>query len=405
VSHVFISYSKEDREYAQRLRDHLLQRGFDVWIDEVIDPGDDWWRYIRQAIRDCAAFVVVMTPEAESSHWVGVELLHALEYKRPVFPLLRAGDENPFNSDVWSRIVNVQFTDVRHGRMPPARFYDRMTDRGVPHGRRGRVVTPLDIAGTLWLPPDVSDVLPPPFDWCLVPAGPVTVDYGSWNLARDKYSLRERRPFDLPAFAVARFPVTVGQFRAFVEAGDGYADARWWAVTDAAAAWAAAGGRPLEPPFGGEDLPCTRVNWYEALAFTRWLSSRTGVHVDLPTEQQWQRAAQGDDDRHYPWGATFDRARCNTSESGIWRLTPVERYPEGASLYGVTDLAGNVWEWTLSQWTRDSVNLRGTADRVVRGGSWLDYHDSARAAARSVNNPDGRGLSLGFRVVALPERP
>lgn len=402
MSYVFVSYSKENRDYARRLRDQLLGRGFDVWIDEVIDPGDDWWRFIRRAIRDCAAFVVMMTPEAEGSHWVGVELLHALEYKRPVFPLLCAGDENPFNSDVWSRIVNVQFTDVRGGRLPTQRFYERMADRGVPRGARGRVVTPAGGAGAAWAPPDVSAVLPPPFDWCSVPAGTVTVEYGSWNLARDRYSVRERRPFELEAFAVARCPVTVGQFRAFVEAEDGYADARWWADSAAGAAWAARRG-PLEPPFTGDDLPRTYVNWYEALAFTRWLSAAAGGRIALPTEQQWQRAAQGDEGCVYPWGDTFDRARCNTSESGIWRATAVERYPEGASVYGTLGQAGNVWEWTLSRWNTEVVSLPAAADRVVRGGSWLDFQASARAAARSANNPDGRGLSLGFRVAALPE--
>lgn len=397
MSHVFISYSKENRDYARRLRDHILHRGFDVWIDEVIEPGDDWWRYIRQAIRDCAAFVVVMTPEAEGSHWVGIELLHALQYKRPIFPLLRAGDENPFNSDVWSRIVNVQFTDVRGGQMPPPRFYERLAERGAPRGRRGRVVTPTDSAGAIWEPPDMSAVLPPPFDWCIVPAGEVTVDYGSWNLARSRYSVRERRPFELPTFAVARYPVTTGQFRAFIEAEDGYADPRWWA-----GGAAAAGRGPLEPAFAGDDLPRTSVNWYEALAFSRWLSSVTEARIALPTEQQWQRAAQGDDGRAYPWGGTFDRSRCNTSESGIWRLTPVDRYADGASPCGALDMAGNVWEWTLSRWNTEAINLAAAADRVVRGGSWLDFQASARTAARSVNDPDGRGLSLGFRVVALP---
>jgi formylglycine-generating enzyme required for sulfatase activity len=66
------------------------------------------------------------------------------------------------------------------------------------------------------------------------------------------------------------------------------------------------------------------------------------------------------------------------------------------------DLAGNVWEWTLSQWARDIISVHGTTERVVRGGSWLDFQISARTTARSANNPDGRGPSMGFRIVALP---
>lgn len=287
-------------------------------------------------------------------------------------------------------------------RMPQTRFYERLTARGVPRGKQGRIVTPIDGAGAIWTPPDVSAVLPLPFDWCIVPAGAVTIEYGSWNRSRDRYSVRERRPFDLPAFAISRYPITTGQFHAFVEADDGYTDPRWWAASSAAAAWVIARSGPLAPSAAGDDLPRTNITWYEALAFTCWLSDRTAARIELPTEQQWQRAAQGDDGRLYPWGVAFDRSRCNTSESGIWRLTPVTRYLEGASPYGVMDLAGNVWEWTLSQWARDIISVHGTAERVVRGGSWLDFQISARTTARSANNPDGRGPSMGFRIVALP---
>src|SRR5215475_7456650 len=124
MSHIFISYSKKNRDYARPLADHLIKLGFDVWIDDEIQPSEDWWRNIRQAIKDCAAFVLVMTPEAENSHWVGLELLHALEYKKPLFPLLRSGDPNLLNSDSWSRIATFQYTDVRTGNLPPEKFFD-----------------------------------------------------------------------------------------------------------------------------------------------------------------------------------------------------------------------------------------------------------------------------------------
>lgn len=89
MSHIFISYSKQNKDYAHLLKAKLLAEGFSVWMDDAIEPSDDWWRNIRQAIRECAAFTLIMTPEAEDSHWVVQELSYALELKKPFFPLLR----------------------------------------------------------------------------------------------------------------------------------------------------------------------------------------------------------------------------------------------------------------------------------------------------------------------------
>ncbi|MDH7485486.1 MAG: toll/interleukin-1 receptor domain-containing protein [Anaerolineae bacterium] len=70
ANHVFISYSRKDQDYVRQLEDELRRRGFEPWVDARIDFGDQWWRTIVRQIRSCAAFVVVMTPEAEGSEWV-----------------------------------------------------------------------------------------------------------------------------------------------------------------------------------------------------------------------------------------------------------------------------------------------------------------------------------------------
>ena len=61
--HVFVSYSRKDQTYIRELVEDLRQRGFEVWVDDRIDYGDEWWRTIVQTIRSCAAFIVVMTPD------------------------------------------------------------------------------------------------------------------------------------------------------------------------------------------------------------------------------------------------------------------------------------------------------------------------------------------------------
>ena len=94
--------------------------------------------------------------------------------------------------------------------------------------------------------------------------------------------------------------------------------------------------------------PVIDLRWQEAMLFCQWLSDKAGYLITLPTDAQWQRAAQGDDNRRYPWGNEWDANKCNTEESRIGHTTPVTAYPQGASPYGVMDMVGNACEWCLT---------------------------------------------------------
>ncbi len=117
--HVFISYSRRDKDYARQLSDYLSHNGFTVWIDDQIDYGDAWFREIDGAVKSCAAFVLLMSPDAEQSEWVHKEILLAKRYKKPIFPLLLAGDEFPI-------VIDIQFADVKDGRLPDTDFHRRL---------------------------------------------------------------------------------------------------------------------------------------------------------------------------------------------------------------------------------------------------------------------------------------
>jgi formylglycine-generating enzyme required for sulfatase activity len=147
------------------------------------------------------------------------------------------------------------------------------------------------------------------------------------------------------------------------------------------------------------DHPVVQVSWHDSVAYAEWAGMR------LPTEQEWEKAARGIDGRLYPWGDAFDPARCNSEEGGINTTTPVGRYsleshPElvegGDSPCGCADAAGNVWEWTASEWEL------GDERRVLRGGAFYDGARGVRCTCRYRSSPSVRGgRGGGFRLVAL----
>jgi formylglycine-generating enzyme required for sulfatase activity len=134
------------------------------------------------------------------------------------------------------------------------------------------------------------------------------------------------------------------------------------------------------------------VSRSDAEAYARWLSLRTDATWRLPTEAEWEKAARGSDGRRFPWGDGFDPARLNSHDAGPFDTTPVGRYPDGASPYGLLDASGQVYEWTS---TRPGPNRA-----VVKGGSWDDLGCGAcRPAARHARPYTLRHVLIGFRLV------
>jgi formylglycine-generating enzyme required for sulfatase activity len=228
----------------------------------------------------------------------------------------------------------------------------------------------------------------PLLEWCEIPAGSVAI---------------EGLLCAVPTFYLAKYPVTYAQYEIFVS-DKGYDIRKYW--TDAGWAWK---GDKTQPVFWKDrewhidDHPINGVTWYESYAFTRWLSARTNIPITLPSEAQWQRAAQGDDGREYPWGNSFDITRCNTSASAIGKTTPVAYYPNGASAFGVLDMSGNVWEWCLSKWTEqyqfpEHIVVEGAVTRVQRGGAFDFSPQYARTTHRDDTNPSNHRSHDGFRI-------
>ncbi len=224
----------------------------------------------------------------------------------------------------------------------------------------------------------------PDIDWVDIPAG--------------GFIYQKREKLYLDAFQLARYPITNVQYQTFIDVGD-YEDKRWWRGLKKMA-------RQV-PRWNQPNRPRETVSWYEAVAYCRWLSVQLGFEVRLPTEQEWEKAARGTDGREYPWGSGYRKGFANVDEkqnkygpSYLEQTTAVGLYPQGASPYGVMDMAGNVWEWCLNEYDNpERTKVTGKKTRSVRGGSWYLYPDYVRAANRYWYYPDVRNVSIGFRVV------
>ncbi|MGH9455460.1 MAG: formylglycine-generating enzyme family protein [Terriglobia bacterium] len=198
-----------------------------------------------------------------------------------------------------------------------------------------------------------------------------------------------------------------------------------------------------EQRFKFPNHPRETVNWYQAIAFCRWLSWRLEVlkhspsgsetkalslprlltgkahpkagepggfdllnpftwAARLPTEAEWQFAAVGPSAKTYPWGNDWNGRFANTIESGLSRTTAVGMYPAEAVPCGASDMGGNVWEWTLTEYgSGKSGDITNQEPWALRGGSWDRGQYHARAAYRNDYFPSSRGSGLGFRVVGV----
>jgi formylglycine-generating enzyme required for sulfatase activity len=216
-------------------------------------------------------------------------------------------------------------------------------------------------------------------------------------------------PVYLDGYWIGKYEVTVRQFKKFITAEK----------------------RPLPDwvsTYSPKDNhPVVGVSWDDANAYCQWLSKKTGLKFKLPTEAQWEKAARGTDGRKYPWGKTlppgntanFADIKLSIKEKkyytwadkniddGYAYTAPVGSYPQGASPYGLMDMAGNVREWCQDWYDKNYYQTspgknptgpKNDASRVLRGGSWGSRAVYLRCSNRVSDDPSYRIGYVGFRL-------
>lgn len=409
MSDIFISYANEDLERIRSLVEALEAQGWSVFWDRTIPSGKKWREFIEKGLRDARCIVVVWSKTSIKSTWVhdeadvgrGRGILH---------PVLIDDVEQPlgFNSIQAAKLVGADFRNFSpefkrflqdlEGTLGLPRPRESLSSlAGMQHeeqqliddmrreqdtGRRTvelRKTTDHDRAEVERLLGSIQDITFGAYK----PTDMVKVSKGPFLYGEQK--IRVVMEHD---YWIDHYPVTNQKYSEFVLEG-GYEKPQYWSPEG----WKWRTENNITGPaywkdakWNKPDHPVVGVSYYEAEAYARWAGKR------LPSEQEWEKAARGEDGWSYPWGEEFDKNRCNSSESEIGHTTRVTQFPNGVSPYGCYDMAGNVWEWCVDWY--DKTDDR----RVIRGGSWNRRPDSLRMSNRFWNYTDFRNFNIGFRL-------
>lgn len=287
----------------------------------------------------------------------------------------------------------------------------------------GRVLGLLDADNRKGIGVDAEGL--PDIDWVEIPQG-------SFLFGEEKMSIA------LPTYFISRYHITYKQFQQFLDADDGFVDARWWeGLAERKERYEIQNHKPVQV-FSFWNHPFDDACWYDAIAFCRWWSYRLGGTYDLnhvmewkvrlATEQEWEKAARGTDGRNYPWGDEFISGYANFDETDRYNFQEDQMkirsghigkyfygapsalgiFPQGASPYGVMDMIGTMWDYTLTEYRHGkNDDLVDYYPRVMRGGTWFVSEGYCNTWQRTMafpharNNGDPRKNDYSFRVVTL----
>lgn len=391
---VFINYAYADASPAEAIAALLERAGYEVLPSGRLLPGVDWQEALLEAITSADAVVEILSPDALISDWWQWCQAQAVLAGRALIPVLSRE-----TASIPDLLLGLPVVDCITGIMPDdeEKLLASLQTLGPFQVSSEGVVTPESPGGipaqamgslnvgrsgeapaSLTLLPNLLRILPEPFEWLEISGGEVNLSDASDSGGSGG------GVYTVARFFIARHPITQAQYDAFVNDPKGYADPYWWDFSEASRHWRAERPQTLEVRSREPQAPRTGITWYEAVAFCRWLNARVrptlglqdiALHrepdpsrlptVTLPTEQQWQRAAEADNDQ--------------------------------------MDLSGSILEWCMTNWGSDDVYLDGQGERILRVGS-LDDQFIDRISHRDFSLPGSADDRVGFRLVCVLPR-
>jgi len=390
---VFISHVEEDGKVALEIKAALQQKGISAWCYEEDNDLGNRLDNVTKAISNCRVFLLLASDRVFESFEVHREIEAAYVSHKRIVPLRL----NVTHADLEQRLPNspVLIGTTVSLLIPPEGIAVIM-----PAVIRGLERLGVTIAPT---PDDVreksaNNAIPVVdtrlLEWIFVPPGKFTIgsDLAAMKRLLDSFGMEYEDNLDklvvpisqkfVPEFWITKHPITNEQYQQFVIEHPSSDESEH---------------RPV-PPYLARH-PVVMVTWHEAFAFGAWMG------CNLPTAEQWEKAARGDSDlRHYPWGDLFDAHKCACAEDECQGTSPVGSFPDGNSPYGLTDMTGNVMEWLRNRKDGDSAGAKGGAFDMtcklyglIHFTTWVEltYADSDHGF-RIVSARDPKQLSARF---------
>ncbi|MGM0654978.1 MAG: formylglycine-generating enzyme family protein [Thermodesulfobacteriota bacterium] len=246
----------------------------------------------------------------------------------------------------------------------------------------------------------------------------VTIPAGTYTIGTEK-SLKSSlalQPFDMPKVYMGKYPVTNALFEIFIEQ-TGYVTTAerkgvgtvyhsrfkkqggtvtWRKQAGSSIVKGACWYQPLGPGstlYGKRNHPVVQISVDDAFAYAAWIGRR------LPTEAEWEAAARTDMVLKYPWGNQFDPGALNIESSGLADTSPVDDYDHAANVFGMTDMLGNVMEWTADTQPPPFATRKNKLFNVAKGGAW-NAKDSVTISSRGLFPSETTANIIGFRCIS-----
>jgi formylglycine-generating enzyme required for sulfatase activity len=443
MSKVFISYRRGDSQYqAQRIYDALIRvlPKDQVFMDiGTIGPGIDFVDMLERWVNECdlllaligAGWVDAIDPRTgkrrldDENDFVRIEVREALKRGIPVVPVILDGARMPEASELpddLKRLIRRQaeFVEFRTFDTDVARLIDRLglTGSSKPILAKPTATPVLSKQRAFKDFPEAPEMISVPKGYFIMGSPPDERGRSNYEGPRHEILI----PQD---FAIGRYPVTKGEFAAFVAASR-YAP-RGGAYTWTGREWALGSRNSWQNPGLDQDdsHPVVCVNSQDVDAYIAWLNTKvSGKGYRLPSEAEWEYACRAGTASPFWWGATITAAQANYNGNYIYegggakgeyrqKTLPVHSFEPNP--WGLYQMLGNVWERCQDRWNESSykekpvaLNESGAAlmtgdseHCVVRGGSWESEPARLRAAYRTRGSLRNRYSDRGFRVVKV----